>query len=182
MNMLDLRHRQEWRTWLSGNGTQCREIWLVYYKKNSGRASISYEDSIEEALCFGWVDGKIQRLDELRCARRFTPRKPDSPWSASNIDRVKRLKAAGMMTPQGLAVFHPDRRRDAETMPKQFPPQLEKAFKKNAAAWKNFQNFPAYYRRMTTAWVASAKREETELKRLEKLIVSSSRNERIQFM
>lgn len=182
MKTLYVKNRDAWRQWLVKNSASCREVWLVHYNKNSGQFSISCEDSVEEALCFGWIDGKIQNIDEQRYARRFTPRKPDSPWSASNIQRVKRLKAAGKTMPAGLAAFHPERRRDAALMPEQLPEDLKRAFKKNAEAWENFQAFPPCYRRVTTAWVASAKKEETRIKRLGKLIVFSARNERIQFM
>src|SRR5579864_4721714 len=81
------------------------EIWVVYYKKVAGLSGISYEDAVQEAVCFGWIDGKIQKIDELRYARRFTPRKPDSRWSESNIRRVERLTAEGKMTAAGLAFF-----------------------------------------------------------------------------
>lgn len=182
MNTLDVRGRAEWRAWLAENGTKYREIWLVYYKKDGHGQGISYDDSLDEALCFGWIDGKVRKLDEARYVRRFTPRKPDSFWSGSNIERVNRLKADGRMTASGLNVFRPGRRRDAGVMPKQLPKELEKQFKKNRDAWKNYKLFSPSYRRMTAAWVSSAKRDDTRLKRLEKLIAWSARNEKIDFV
>jgi uncharacterized protein YdeI (YjbR/CyaY-like superfamily) len=182
VELLDVKHRRHWRSWLRKNAKAYPEIWLVYCKKNSGRPRISYEDAVEEALCFGWIDGKIQRLDDTRYARRFTPRKANSPWSGSNIARVERLIAERKMTPAGLAVFGPDRRRDAASLARALPIELEKRFRQQPTAWANFQSFPPHYRRMTASWVARAKQEETRLKRLEKLIGFSARNERIQFM
>ncbi len=138
------------------------------------------EDAVLEALCFGWIDGKIQRLDEDRYAQRFTPRKPTSRWSDSNIRRAERLIAERKMTPAGLAVFRPDRATPPK--PTELPKELAQNFKKHPAAWRNFQDFPPAYRRLTTGWVASAKKEETQRKRLEKLIEFSARNEKIAFM
>jgi uncharacterized protein YdeI (YjbR/CyaY-like superfamily) len=181
MDTLDVKNRREWRNWLHKNAAKCEEIWLVYYKKASGRSGISYDDSVEEAVCFGWIDGKIQRIDELRHARRFTPRKPNSRWSESNIRRVERLTAEGKMTAVGLASFKSAHRLQTPPKPTRLPKELEARFKKQFVAWENFQSFPAYYRRMTAGWVAGAKKDETKLKRLQKLIEFSARNERIQY-
>ena len=182
MDTLDVKDRREWRNWLHKNGTKCEEIWLVYYKKTSGQSGISYEDSVEEAVCFGWIDGKIQKIDELRYGRRFTPRKPNSQWSKSNIRRVERLTAEGKMTAAGLASSSAAHRVQTPPMPARLPKELETRFKKQSVAWDNFQNFPPHYRRLTAGWVASAKKEKTRLKRLQKLIDFSARNEKIQFM
>ena len=140
-------------------------MWLIYYKKQSGKPRIAYESAVEEALCFGWIDGMVKRIDKERYAQRFTPRQAASRWSALNLKRAERLMKQGRMTAAGLAVFDPARR--AETLPRELPHELEKRFKRQTGAWKNFQSFPAHYRRMTSGWVASAKKEETRLKRLE---------------
>jgi uncharacterized protein YdeI (YjbR/CyaY-like superfamily) len=182
VNTVYVKDRREWRNWLHKNAAKCEEIWLVYYKKDSGQSGISYEDAVQEAVCFGWIDGKIQKLDELRYARRFTPRKPNSRWSASNIRRVEQLNAAGKMTAAGLASFSSAHRLQTPSMPARMPKELEAHFKKQSVAWENFKTFPPHYRRLTTAWVASAKKNETRLKRLQKLIDFSARKERIQFM
>ncbi|MFP3944469.1 MAG: YdeI/OmpD-associated family protein [Alphaproteobacteria bacterium] len=92
----------DWRDWLEENYGRCDEIWLVFYKKHTGKAAISYEEAVEEALCFGWIDSVKRRLDDERYAFRFTPRKPSSKWSPSNIRRVEKLIAEGRMTPAGL--------------------------------------------------------------------------------
>jgi uncharacterized protein YdeI (YjbR/CyaY-like superfamily) len=98
---------QEWRAWLAQHHADCKEIWLVYYKKTSGKTGISYEESVEEALCFGWIDGAIKGIDADTYAGRFTPRRPKSPWSASNRARVAHLLRDGRVTTAGLAVLPP---------------------------------------------------------------------------
>src|SRR5215475_8170966 len=108
MKTLYLKTRNEWREWLAQNGHAEKEIWLIYYKKHSQKPRIAYEDAVGEALCFGWIDGLIKKLDEDRYAQKFTPRKPKSRWSALNIKRARKLIADGVMTPAGLKVFHPE--------------------------------------------------------------------------
>jgi uncharacterized protein YdeI (YjbR/CyaY-like superfamily) len=180
MKTVHAKDRREWRTWLAKNHDKCDEIWLVYYKKGSGKPRVPYEDAVEEALCFGWIDGKIKKIDEVCFAQRFTPRRPRSSWNETNIQRAERLIAAGKMTPAGLAAFNSKER--AEPLVDEIPKNLEAKFRKQSTAWKNYQNFPPYYRRMTARWVADAKKEETRLGRLQKLIELSARNERIKFM
>lgn len=103
--------RQEWREWLSEHHRDSKEIWLIYYKKTSGKTGISYEESVEEALCFGWIDGQFRGIDQDAYAGRFTPRRPKSPWSDSNRERVTRLSREGRMTEAGLAVLPADIRQ-----------------------------------------------------------------------
>ena len=180
MNTLYLKSRSEWRDWLSQNGAAEKEIWLIYYKKHSGKPRVAYEDAVEEALCFGWIDGTIKRLDEDRYAQKFTPRKPKSRWSALNIKRARKMISDGAMTPAGLKIFRPERKIEAK--PTAFPKELEATFRRNREAWKNFEGFPPYYRRMTIQWVASAKKEETQQRRLKQLMTASARNKQIKFM
>lgn len=182
MNTFYAKDRRQWRAWLQKNHEKCGEIWLVYYKKDSGKPRVPYDEAVEEALCFGWIDGKIKKIDEACFAQRFTPRQARSPWNQSNIRRAERLIAEGKMMPSGLAAFQSDKRRETQVLPTEMPKELEAKFRKQSVAWKNFENFPPYYRRMTAGWVASAKKEETRLARLDKLIESSARNERIKFM
>jgi uncharacterized protein YdeI (YjbR/CyaY-like superfamily) len=179
-NLLEIKDRAAWRAWLEKHGATTKEVWLVYYKKSSGKPRIAYQDAVEEALCFGWIDGQLRRLDEDRFAQRFTPRKGSSRWSAINIDRAHQLIQQKKMTAAGRAVFHPE--RQIEASPRQMPPALRKVFKGQLDAWENFQNFPPYYQRMTTVWVAGAKRQETRRKRLQQLIEFSAENKRIKFM
>ena len=182
METVFAKDRAEWRRWLAKYGPRSEEIWLAFYKKASGKQTVSYEEAVEEALCFGWVDGKKKGLDEECFAFRFTPRKAKSAWSKSNIERVERLIAEGKMTPAGLKAYHSDDRRDVAPLPTALPKTLEDKFRKQRAAWSNYEKFPPGYRRVTAGWVASAKKEETQLKRLDKLIEFSGRNERIEFM
>ena len=182
MKTVYAKDRRQWRAWLEKNHARCDEIWLIYYKKDSGKPRVPYEEAVEEALCFGWIDGKIKKIDESRFAQRFTPRTARSPWNQSNIRRAERLITEGNMTPAGLAAFQSKLRRETPVLPTEMPNELEARFRKQAAAWKNYQNFPPYYRRITAGWVATAKKEETRMRRLEKLIEVSARNERINFM
>ena len=180
MKTLYVKTRGEWRSWLEANAGGSREIFLIYYKKNSGKPRIAYEDAVEEALCFGWIDGRTNKLDDERYVQRFTPRRPASRWSPANIKRARKLVAEGKMTEAGLAVFHPSRRTAAR--PTRLPRDLEQKFKNHTDAWKNFRAFPPFYQRMTIAWVANAKKEETRVRRLSQLIEYSAGNRRIKFM
>jgi uncharacterized protein YdeI (YjbR/CyaY-like superfamily) len=182
MDTVFAKDRDEWRRWLAKNSARREEIWLVFYKKASGKQTVSYDHAVEEALCFGWVDGLKKKVDEECYAFRFTPRKAKSAWSKSNLERVERLIAAGKMMPAGLKAYRSGDRREVPPMPAEMPMALEERFRKQRVAWANFEKFPPGYRRMTAGWVASAKKEETQIKRLEKLIEFSARNERIEFM
>jgi uncharacterized protein YdeI (YjbR/CyaY-like superfamily) len=180
MNTLYVENRTQWRAWLEANSRAAKEVWLVYYKKGTGRPRVAYADAVEEAICFGWIDSKIRKLDQARFAQLFTPRKPQSRWSASNIARASRMIHEGKMTAAGLKVFNPGNKTPA--LPTKLPGPLEEQFRKQASAWENFQHFPAVYRRMTVGWVASAKREVTQLSRLRRLIAESEANKQIKFM
>ena len=180
MNSFYAKNRDQWRNWLTKNAASEKEIWLIYYKKHSRKPSISHEEAVKQALCFGWIDGIVKKLDEERTIRRFSPRKPASRWSALNIRRAEELIHRGEMTPTGLAVYKPEQK--IQPLPTNFSSELEKIFRKNKAAWDNFQNFPPYYQRITTGWVTSAKKLATQLNRLEQLIKFSAINKKIDFM
>jgi len=182
METVFVKDRAAWRRWLQQNHARATEIWLAFYKKSSGKQTVSYEEAVEEALCFGWVDGIKKGLNQECFAFRFTPRKARSAWSKSNLARVERLMAAGKMMPAGLAAYNSGERREVPKMPSELPQELERRFRELPAAWNNYEKFPPGYRRTTAGWVASAKKAETRAKRLEKLIEFSSRNERIEFM
>jgi uncharacterized protein YdeI (YjbR/CyaY-like superfamily) len=154
----------------------------LYYKKGAAKPSVPFDEAVEEALCFGWIDSLVKNIDERRYAQKFTPRKARSKWSASNIERANKMIAAGRMTPAGMAAFAGHESRTAPPRPDRLPAALEKKFKSSTAAWQNFCAFPPGYRRMTIAWVAGAKRPETQLKRLTELIESAERNERLKFI
>jgi uncharacterized protein YdeI (YjbR/CyaY-like superfamily) len=159
----------EWRDWLDDHHASEPEVWLVYYRKGTGVPSIVHSDALDEALCFGWIDSLIKRLDDKRYAIKFTPRKPDSRWSDVNRKRYAVLKASGRLKPAGIA-RSPTGRKSASRpprreLPRKLPAYIAEAFKKRPAALRNFEALPAEERRRYFAWIESAKREETKLKR-----------------
>jgi uncharacterized protein YdeI (YjbR/CyaY-like superfamily) len=180
MKTLYVEERSKWRAWLKANCERAAEIWLVYYKEDTGRARIAYADAVEEAICFGWIDSKIKKLDEARFVQLFTPRQPKSKWSSINIERARRMIREGKMSASGLRVF--DRRNQTSEQPTKLPAPLREQFQKHEAAWENFQRFPPAYQRLSIGWVASAKKEETQIRRLRHLIAESAANKRIKFM
>jgi uncharacterized protein YdeI (YjbR/CyaY-like superfamily) len=172
--------RTKWRAWLESNHSQASEIWLVHYKKEAGQPQIEYEAAVEEAICFGWIDGKIRKLDDARYARLFTPRKPTSKWSRANLERAAKMIRQGKMTATGMKVFDP--RNQTPAQPTKLPTSLEARFRRQESAWENFTQFRPSYQRLTIGWVASAKQEATQLRRLQQLIAKSAAKQRIKFM
>ncbi|HEV7844634.1 MAG TPA: YdeI/OmpD-associated family protein [Thermoleophilaceae bacterium] len=152
---------------------------MGFYKSHTGRRAMSWSESVDQALCFGWIDTRSNRIDEERYMQRFTPRKPGSNWSKVNVAKVEKLKEAGLMRPAGLAAF--ERRTDERTGVYSFerenvelPAEYEERLRANAAAARYFDKRPPWYRRTATHWVVSAKREETRLRRLAQLIEDSA--------
>ena len=172
------------RRWLERNHASATELWIGMYKKASGKGGVTYREALDEALCFGWIDGVRKRLDEKAFVQRFTPRRPNSYWSAVNITRAEELTEAGRMHAGGLSAFE---RRDRDKAGKySFERQnakldqgMEKRFRANPRAWAFFESQPAGYRRLIAHWVTSAKREETRQRRLETLIKESSARRRV---
>jgi len=163
----DVRSRQKWRNWLQEHHDLEPEIWLVFHKQQTAEASISYEVAVEEALCFGWIDSIVTRLDYDRYARKFTPRKPDSRWSTINRQRYADLKARRLLAAPGLKRAPTSRSGDApRPSASTIPPYIEKQLKANARAWEHFGRLAPSYRRLYVGWIDSAKREETKEKRL----------------
>jgi uncharacterized protein YdeI (YjbR/CyaY-like superfamily) len=140
---LDVTTRAAWRRWLAEHGTTAREIWLIRYRLASGQADLTYLQSVEEALCFGWIDGITKKLDAERTAQRFSPRRPKSHWTELNKERARRLIAAGLMTEAGYAVL-PDLSTDNFLIAE----DILAALRADPATWENFQRFPAYYQRI----------------------------------
>ena len=187
MITLQVKDRRAWRAWLRKNAATSPGVWLVDLKSDGrkqeagSRKCVSYDDAVEEALCFGWIDSVTRKLDEQRYCRKFTPRNPRSRWSPINIERARRMIAARKMTARSLAVLKPEQK--TEPHPTLLPAELEKRLRAYAVAWKNFESFPPYYRRMCTAWVASAKKkEDTQRTRLQKVMEFSARGEQIKWM
>ena len=176
---------KEWRAWLQVNYDTAKSVWLIFPKKHTGRASISYDESVEEAICFGWIDGIIRRLDDERCARKFMPRRAMSKWSESNKKRAQKMIDEGMMTEAGLA-----RVKDAKESGEWFktpanrkelavPEFILKALGKNKKALMNFDKLASSYKRQYVGWVASAKKEETRKRRLAEIISVLEQNKKL---
>ena len=174
----------DFRKWLAAHHASETELWVGFYKKDSGKSSITWPQSVDEALCFGWIDGIRKNIDEVSYKIRFTPRKQRSTWSAVNIKRVPELIEQGLMEEAGLKAFAARQENRSgiysyEQRSPELPAQYAKKLKKNAAAWKFFQAQPPSYRKAVNWWVVSAKQEETRLKRLDKLIDDSAAGRRI---
>ncbi len=171
LKTIDLRTRAQWRKWLRAHYDSVSEIWLVFHKSHTGTTSIDYDDAVEEALCFGWVDSLVRRLDDERYARKFTPRNADSRWSAINRRRYASLEARGLLEPAGIE-RPPTKRGYAPraSIGTALPAYIEKALKANARAWREFQQLAPSYRRSYVGWIDSAKKEETKARRIEEAI------------
>lgn len=172
------------RKWLAGNHTRAKELWVGFYKKSSGKPSITWPESVDEALCFGWIDGLRKTIDEESYKIRFTPRKPNSIWSAVNIRNAEKLLKEKRMQPTGLKAFEARKEyRSGIYSYEQRSPELVEPYsgklKRNKTAWKFFQAQPPGYRKTINWWIVSAKKEETRLKRLEQLIEESAAGRRI---
>jgi uncharacterized protein YdeI (YjbR/CyaY-like superfamily) len=166
------RDREEWRTWLAANHTQAAEIWLLVGKKAGSEPSVTYDEAVEEALCFGWIDGQAKRWNEHRYAVRFTPRRPGSVWADSNKARVERLIAEGRMTAAGLAVVEAGKARgDWDRLPParalgEVPPDLRGALDADPAAGVGWSGLPPSSRRQYVGWILDAKRPATRERRV----------------
>jgi uncharacterized protein YdeI (YjbR/CyaY-like superfamily) len=172
------------RRWLERNHQRKAELLVGYYKKSTGRPSVTWAESVDEALCFGWIDGIRRAVDEESYAIRFTPRRKTSVWSAVNICNVQRLIEAGRMQALGLAAFaarqeHRSEIYSYEERPRELPQSLAKIFRKNKIAWKFFWDQPPGYRRRMIWWVISARTALTRQKRLAQLIKVSGTEKRI---
>jgi len=169
----------DWRRWLERRHADATELWVGFHKRDSGKPSITWPESVDEALCFGWIDGIRKRLNGASYVIRFTPRKPDSTWSRVNLRRVKVLTTAGRMRPAGHRVFRARRPEKSglysfESRPQKLPLKYLRPLRANPAAWTYYRGRPAGYQRLVNFWIVSAKREETRLKRLALLIKDSA--------
>jgi uncharacterized protein YdeI (YjbR/CyaY-like superfamily) len=145
--------RKAWRTWLEKNHARKSEIWLVYATKQSGKGRVPYSDAVEEALCFGWIDGIMKKIDAYYFAQRFSPRRSaKSQLSETNKERVRRLIRAGLMTPAGM-----EKIRDRMSEKFVLPPDIVAALKRDPQTWKNFQRFPKWYQRVRVGWLDASR-------------------------
>lgn len=175
-------NRNEWRAWLQENHKTESEVWLVYYKAHVQKESIRYDDAVEEALCFGWIDSQVRRIDDEKFMQRYTPRKDDSNWSASNKSRVKKLIKKGLMTPSGIEKIEIAKRnkswdRLTEIEEKMYiPDDLEAALSANPTAMKNYNNLAPSHKKQYLWWVKSAKRASTRQKRIQEIVTRLEAN------
>jgi len=167
---LDVRTREQWRQWLAKHHASSGGIWLVRHKQHTGVDTMPYEDLVYEALCFGWVDSLVKRLDNDRYATKVTPRKPTSKWSDINRRRWNALKAAGLLAPAGLAAAPTAHRYAAHPPIPKLPAYVARAIQANVRAWRFFQQLAPTYRRDFVVWIHTAKRPETRAKRIRESI------------
>jgi len=182
---LYVTNRDDWCEWLRKNYATKKEVWLIYYKRHTGKPSIPYDDSVEEALCFGWVDNIIKRIDDEKFVRKFTPRKAKSKWSEANKKRARKMIKEGKMTEVGLAKIRKAKKSGewfkAAPAKKELviPPYMKEALAKNKKALENFNNLAKSYKRQYVGWISSAKREETRRRRLAEAISLLEKNEKV---
>lgn len=174
----------QFRTWLEKNHATTKEVWVGYYKKESKKPSLTWPESVDQALCFGWIDGIRKSTDSLSYTIRFTPRNPKSVWSTINIQKVEELISKGLMQPAGIRAFELRKKENSgiysfEQESVELPSLYTEIFKANVKAWENYCAMPPSYRRTSTWWVISAKQEETRMKRLQILIQDSEAGLRI---
>ena len=187
MNPRFFKSQADFRKWLEKNHAKETELLVGFYKKDSGKPSITYPEALDEALCFGWIDGVRRSLGDEGYTIRFTPRKPKSIWSNVNVRHVERLKKEGRMAPAGLKAYElKDPKRTGiysfENRPRELAPTYEKKFRANKKAWEFFEKQPAGYKRLMIYRVMEAKQEETKQRRLAQLIEASARSERLGMM
>jgi uncharacterized protein YdeI (YjbR/CyaY-like superfamily) len=174
MKTLLVETLDQWRAWLEEHHASESEIWLVFHKQHTEVASIDYADALDEALCFGWVDSLVKRLDDRRYARKFTPRRSDSRWSTKNRQRYEALEVSGRLKPAGIKRPPTGRgygpRPARLPMPSKLPAYIQAALSKHPAALRHFEALPPSQQRRYLGWIESAKREETKLRRLKEAL------------
>jgi uncharacterized protein YdeI (YjbR/CyaY-like superfamily) len=174
----------DFRNWLEKNHATATELWVGFHKKDSGKPSITWPESVDQALCFGWIDGIRKRVDEITYQIRFTPRRSRSIWSATNIKRAKELASQKQMRPAGSKAFAARIENKSgiysyEQRCTELSDRYAKLFKESKAAWNFFRTQPPSYRKMIGWWIISAKKEETRMTRLAKLIDESAKGRRM---
>lgn len=186
MNTLHVTTRAEWRAWLAEHHASQREVWLIYYKKVSGQPRIPYEDAVEEAICFGWIDSIVKRLDDQRYAQKFTPRTNTAKWSEINKRRLRKMIAESRMTPAGMAKIGNALDPSSEEAPvppyKQtfaLSPNLEAQLRKHHTAWAFYQSLPPSQQTLYVRWITSAKKDETRARRMQEAIERLGNRQRL---
>jgi len=167
--------RQKWREWLSENFDKENEIWFVFPKKASGENSLSYNDAVEEALCFGWIDSTVKNLDSLHKIQRFSPRRKGSAYSRANVERLIWLESQGLVHPKVRDSIH-----DIINAPYEFPADILEVIRSDKEAWENYEKFPEAYKRIRIAYIEGARKRPLEFKkRLESFIRKTKENKMI---
>ncbi len=181
---LYVKNRKEWRDWLQNNFGSKKEIWLIYYKKHTGKPRIPYADAVEEAICFGWIDSTVKRVDEEVYVQKFTPRKSRSLWSVLNKERAEEMIQTGLMTAAGLEKIEEAKKNgrweEAYTSKKNIeaPKDLITALLADKEANRNFNNFAGSYQNMFINWINDAKKEETRQRRIKEVVNRASKNQK----
>ena len=171
LKIVDVGTAVEWRAWLAKHHDSETEVWLVFHKRHTDRASVAYGDAVNEALCFGWIDSLIKRLDDARYARKFTPRKPGSRWSTANRKRYAQLQAQGRLMPSGLKLAPTGRSGDAPRPSlAKVPSYIQHAINSHPSARDFFHGLAPSYQRMYIGWIDSAKRNDTKTRRLREAV------------
>lgn len=175
---------EEFRSWLEKNHKIKTELYVGYYKKATGKPTMTWSQSVDEALCFGWIDGIRRSIDKESYCNRFTPRRETSRWSSVNIKKVEELIKSGMMQPAGLQIYNKRKEEMSgissyESEAKQLHEEFENKFKENKTAWEYFSRQAPSYKRTIIHWILSAKQEKTKLARLEKTITESEKQKRV---
>lgn len=181
-----VRDRSEWRSWLEKYHNKLDEVWMIFYKVHTGKPCVPYDDAVEEAICFGWIDGKIRRIDDEKYMIRFTPRRARSAWSLLNVRRAERMIVQGKMKEAGWfqinnakedgrwqEALDEEERKEKEII---IPDDLAKAFARNRKAWENFKQMAPGYRRDYIRWIKMAKREETRKRRIKEVVNRAKQN------
>jgi uncharacterized protein YdeI (YjbR/CyaY-like superfamily) len=181
---LHVTSRDEWHAWLAGHYASETEVWLIYYKRHTRRARIAYEDAVEEALCFGWIDSIIKRIDDEKFAQKFTPRRDCAKWSAINKRRVRKLIREGRMTEAGLAKIDPAvLDEEPQTQKSKARPALPRFVKQalmaSPRAWDRFQELAPSHHRAYIGWIMDAKKEETRQRRLREVVSVLEQNKKL---
>jgi uncharacterized protein YdeI (YjbR/CyaY-like superfamily) len=177
--LLEIRDRDRWHSWLEKHHASSPGVWLVFQKSHTATRSIGYEDSVREALCFGWIDSLVKRLDDDRYARKFTPRQPASKWSELNRRRWSELQAAGLLATPGLAAAPTSNAYDPRREVPELPGYIADAFRRNSKAWTFFRTLAPTYRRHFVLWIHTAKRPETRERRVQESIALLARGQKL---
>ena len=183
-NALFFKNRDEWRNWLEKNHRTINEVWLIHYKKSSGKKGLNHFNAVEEAICFGWIDSKLKKIDEQRFILRYSTRKSKSVWSKINKENAEKMISLGKMTKSGFDKIEEAKKQGfwdtayTNLVRERLPSDLKNALIVNKKAWNNFQQFANSYRNMYIGWVKNAKTEETRKKRISEVVKNSLENKK----